>query len=76
MNPQVPENNTQPEMELEAMLQELLQTQLALDKNISSTSQFLRFVLSLANENLGVIRTQLETIRDLAMEIDEWGQAS
>lgn len=65
-----------PEIELEAMLQELLEAQLALDKSISTTSQFLRFVLNLANENLSVIRTQLETVRDLATQIGEWERAS
>ncbi|MDL2219839.1 hypothetical protein LJC04_05885 [Ruminococcaceae bacterium OttesenSCG-928-O06] len=74
MNPQPPENKASPE--LDAMRQELMKTQLALGKNLSTTSQFLRFALALANENLGVIRSQLETLKDLAMEIDEWGQAS
>lgn len=76
MDKPTPENKASPESELEAMVQELAQAQLALGKSLSSTSQFLRFVLSLATENLGVIRTQLETIRDLAMEIDECDRAS
>lgn len=71
MDPQTPENKALPELETEAVVQELLKTQLELGKSISSTSQFLRFVLTLANENLSVIRSQLETIRDLATEIDE-----
>lgn len=73
MDDKRPENHTPSEVELEAMLQELLKAQLALGKNITETSQFLRFVLTLANENLGVIHTQLERIRDLAGAIDEGG---
>lgn len=76
MDPQTPENKALPELETEAVVQELLRTQLELGQSISSTSQFLRFVLTLANENLGVIRAQLEAIRDLASEIDDREQAS
>lgn len=70
------ENRDSPESNLEAMIQELVQAQLALGKSVSSTSQFLHFVLLLANENLGVIRSQLETIRNLATEIDKMDRAS
>lgn len=76
MNPAEHENHAAPNTEMEAMLQALLDAQLALGQSLSSTSQFLRFVLNVANENLGVIRTQLESIRDLALRIDEWDCAS
>lgn len=76
MNPPTPENKAASELKLEAMLQDLLKAQQALGSSVSSTAQFLRFVLSLANENLEVIRSQLETIRDLSLEIDKWEQAS
>ncbi|MDL2294640.1 hypothetical protein LJC60_08455 [Ruminococcaceae bacterium OttesenSCG-928-D13] len=70
------DNNAVPNVEMDAKLCELTETQLSLIKSISSTSQFLRFALTMANENLGTIRSQLETIRDLAMEIDEQEHAS
>lgn len=60
-----------PEYELEGLMHEMLKTQLELGKSISGTSQFLRFVLNLANENLVVIRTQLEEIQKLAAAIEE-----
>lgn len=65
-----PNNGVPPELELEVLMQEMLKAQLALGENITTTSHFLRFVLSLANENLGVIRAQLEEIRDLADAIE------
>ena len=69
----ISENRASPDRELETMLQDLLNAQVALSNSISSTSQFLRFVLNLANENLGVIRSQFETIQDLAAEIKKCG---
>lgn len=65
-----PETNLPTDPAQEEKMLELLHAQLALGDSIASTSQFLRFVLSLANENLSAIRTQLETIRDLAVELD------
>lgn len=65
------ENTPLQKPKLEALMLEMLAEQHQLDLNVASTSQFLKFVLSLANENLGVIRTQLEKIRDLAIAIDE-----
>lgn len=73
MDAPIPKNNASPDLELEAMLQDLLKAQHALSHSVSSTSQFLRFVLNLANENLEVIRTQFETIQHLAAEIEKWG---
>lgn len=64
------------DIKMEAMFEELLEAQLALETSVSTTSQFLRFVLNVANENLSVIRTQLETIRDLAERINERDCAS
>lgn len=71
MNVPPTENRASLEPDTEAMMQKMLETQLSLEKNITTTAQFLKFVLALANENLGVIRAQLETIRDLALEIDK-----
>lgn len=76
MDSPIHDDKTMPDVELETMLKDLLNAQIALGESISSTSQLLRFVLNVANENLGVIRTQLETIRDLATEIDKWDCAS
>lgn len=70
MDAQTPENKAALTPELEAAVQ-LLQAQLLLGKSLASTSQYLKFVLAIANENLAVIRAQLETIRDLAMEVDK-----
>lgn len=71
MNTPGPESHKPPELELELLLQQMLKEQIELGENISSTSQFLKFVLGLANENLTVIKTQLERIRELASAIDD-----
>lgn len=76
MDSPTPENQALPESEMETMLKQLLDTQLALGQSLSSTSQFLRFALDTANTNLEVIHSQLETIRNLATAIDEISQAS
>lgn len=73
---QAPEKERFSKNEREAKLQKLHETQLALGKNIASTSQLLRFALSLSNGNMGIVRTQLETIRDIAKAIDEMNRPS
>lgn len=62
--------------ELEKLMHELLTAQLMLGDSIQSTSQFLRFALGLANENLVLIRTQLEKIKELASAIENLDRAS
>ncbi|MDL2253460.1 hypothetical protein LJC49_05220 [Ruminococcaceae bacterium OttesenSCG-928-I18] len=70
MDAQTPENNPLSEQEMDVLLQEMLKTQLALGENVTATSQFLRFSLSLANKNLETIRSQLEKVQELATEIE------
>ncbi|MGD9559043.1 MAG: hypothetical protein AB7V55_00360 [Oscillospiraceae bacterium] len=76
MNEQIPTTAGACDPELETLVHKMLQEQLALGDSISSTALFLRFVLDIVNENLGTIRTQLETIRDLAIDLDEVDHAS
>lgn len=76
MDPKTPESQTPPQPNMEAMIQDLLSAQLTLDNNVSSTSQLLRFVLATVNQNLKVIRSQLEAIQDLALKIDELDRTS
>lgn len=64
------------EPELDKLMNELLTAQIMLGDSIQSTSQFLRFALGLANENLVLIRTQLEKIRELASAIENLDRAS
>lgn len=71
MNAPVPDGNGMPDATMEAMLQQLVDAQLTLGKSLSTTSQFLRFVLTVANENMEVIRTQLETLKGLASQIEQ-----
>lgn len=76
MNEKEPKDGGTPDPQLEALVHEMLRAQLELGENITATSQFLRFMLSLASENLGAMRTQLENIRDLADAIDDCDRAS
>ena len=64
-------NNTTPEPPCEEAAQKLAKAQLALGDSLSSTSQFLRFALNIARENLDIIRTQLEIIRDLSTDVGQ-----
>lgn len=51
-------------------MQRLLEEQLALNDNIAGTAQLLRFILSISNENLLMIKARLECIRDLVEKLD------
>lgn len=68
---QIPKENTSYEPDAEALMREMLKEQLVLDENLTSTSQLLRFVLSLTHQNLTVINMQLEKIQKLSNAIDK-----
>lgn len=62
-------NGAQPDAKTEVLMQEMLQTQIDLDKNVKNTAKLLRFALALAGENLGVIREQLERLQVLSSAV-------
>lgn len=51
-------------------LADMLDQQLALNKNVISTNQFLRFALNVSNQNLAIIKEQLLAIQNLAHTLE------
>lgn len=55
----------------EMPLDEMLMRQIALSDNIQTTAEMMKFVLSLANENLMAMRGQLQNIRELTARMED-----
>lgn len=57
--------------EMLQMLARLHESQMALEGNAVNTSKLLQLTLSIASENLEIMKLQFEQIRDLAAKIDQ-----
>lgn len=58
------------QIELEALIAEMLEEQHKLNEALSSTSKLLALALSVADTNLGVIQTHYQKIQELLTAIE------